>query len=208
MEKVGFVVALTGVISVLCGIYAARNAYKSYALVLAGTYLFQTLAIAMVISSMFGLEVGKWHFIIPIILAVVVWLMARLSFLWLWGSLTFVGLIILAGLGGTLADDITEVVNIKTIGVVYLVGLIAAFVLRKNARVLTVAVTTGYNVGAGLLLVLMALVSFDEVETYSIVSTLFILAGVAAGIYYQYKVDRRLLDGDATTAVVEAPSVA
>jgi hypothetical protein len=78
--------------------------------------------------------------------------------------------------------------------ITYAIALLTAFVLRKHGRVLTVGITSGYNVGMGLILVLMAVWSSDAYGSLFVTGALLVLAGVGAGIYYQYKVDRRLID--------------
>jgi hypothetical protein len=182
-----------GLICIASGLLSARMAYKSYALVLAVTYLFQTLAVSVVTASVFEMDFTWYHVAIPVIIAVIVWIMSKLNFLWLWGSLTLVGLILLASIG-MMADTITDVVTVPTVLITYAIALLTAFVLRKHGRVLTVGITSGYNVGMGLILVLMAVWSSDAYGSLFVTGALLVLAGVGAGIYYQYKVDRRLID--------------
>ena len=169
-------------------------AHKAYALVLAATYLFQTLAVSVMVSTMFKMDLAWYHVAIPVFLALVVWLMAKLNFLWLWGSLSLVGLILLAGVG-TMADSVADVVNVTTVMVTYLVALVATFILRKHGKVLVIGITSGYNLGVGLVLLLMAFWSASAYDSLFVIGALLVLAGVGAGIYYQYKIDRRLIDG-------------
>lgn len=195
MEDFILTFIITGVICIFCGVYAARNAHKSYGLVLAGTYLFQSLAIAILISALMKADLTIWTFAIPLALGVFVYLAARLNFLWLWGSITLVCLVILSGIGGLSGEKIGKVISIETIGLCYLIGLIAAIVLRKHGRVLVVAISSGYNVGVGLLVILLAILDLKKFEDIGPLMFVIVLAGISAGIYYQYKVDRRLIDG-------------
>lgn len=200
MENLGPVVALNGLICIACGVFASRYAFKSYALVLAGTYLFQTLAIALMSAALMGFEVGTLTLVIPLVIAIAVWITAKLNFLWLWGSLTLVGLIIFAGIAYTILDSPADAISAGPIGAVYGLALIATIILRKHGRVLIVGISSGYNVGIGLVLLSMLAVPSSAYETLIMLSVLVILGAVAAGIYYQYKIDRRLLEGVATAS--------
>lgn len=186
--------ALLGLMCIASGVFAARMAHKSYALVLAATYLFQTLAVSMMVATLFNMDLAWYHIAIPVVVAVAVWVMAKLNFLWLWGSLVLVGLILLAGVG-MMADSITDVLNVTTVLITYAVTLVATFVLREHGKVLVVGITSGYNLGIGLVLLLMAFWSTSAYDSLFGIGALLVLAGVGAGIYYQYKVDRRLIDG-------------
>lgn len=199
---------VTGIVCILAGVYAAKNAYKAYALVLAGTYYFQTTAIVLLVSALMRIDVSILSFVIPLVLAGIVWMAARLNFLWLWGSLTFVCMVILAGIGGISGEKIAKIITIETVGLCYLVGLIAAFILRKHGRVLVVSITSGYNVGAGLLMILMAVLSVDDFDVIGPLMFVVILSGIAAGIYYQYKIDRRLIDGETAPTTSVATDIA
>ena len=72
MGDYGLIAAITGIFCVVCGVFAARLAHKSYALVVAGTYLLQMLALGIVASAVMGIEITMWHFIVPTILAFIV----------------------------------------------------------------------------------------------------------------------------------------
>ena len=197
MGDYGLIAAITGIFCVVCGVFAARLAHKSYALVVAGTYLLQMLALGIVASAVMGIEITMWHFIVPTILAFIVFLTAKLTFLWLWGTLSLVGIILLGLIGSMVsADNIANVVNVKTLVLTYILALIGAIILRKHGRVLVVAITSGYNVGIGAVLMMMLAIDISDLSTIVLLMmAALVLLGVAGGIYYQYRIDRRLLDG-------------
>jgi hypothetical protein len=194
MGELGLMTTLTGLICILGGVVTAMNAHRAYAMVLAATFFCQSIALSVVMSALFKIDLTYWHVLVPLILAIVVYLMARLVVLWLWGAFTLVGLILLAGIGLSVASNIQDVVNVTTVGITYLLGLVAAIALKKHGKVLTIAVTSGYNVGIGLITIILSLVTVSSGETFALLIALFVLLGVIAGVYYQYKVDRRLLE--------------
>lgn len=194
MEDVALVAILIGLICILGGLVTATQAHRAYAAVLAGTYLCQTIALSVIMSMIMDVDITYWNFLIPAIIALIAYIMAKLVFLWLWGSLTLVGFVILGTLAMNVSNDPGDVITIATVGITFAVGLIGAIILRNHGKVITIGISSGYNVGIGIASILFAIISLKEAELLSLLMSVAVLGGVAVGIFYQYKVNRKLID--------------
>jgi hypothetical protein len=183
--------AILGIVCVLSGIAMARLSHKSYAIVLASGYFFVVLAMCVAFVDLLN-QSFEWYYIAgSVAVGAIVWLAAKASFLWLWSSIWMLCLALLLGIDAMVESSI---ISGMTVMIVFAVSLIMAILLRKHASVLVVAISSGYDVGIGLTLVLLAFLDSASYSTALTASAGIVLASVLAGIYYQYGIDRRLLE--------------
>lgn len=194
METLSITCVLGALFCIASGVIAARFAHKAYGLVLGGMYTAQLLALLVMADGIFHIGFPTWIYALPLIGGLLVWAASRMNFLWLWGSMTSVGWTVLIAIG-LMIDEPASMIGPKTMAIPLLGGLLAAIVLRKHGRVIIVGTATGLNVGSGLLLLAIAVLGLNEPRVLGYLAGLLPMIGVAGGLYYQYKIDRRLLLG-------------
>ncbi|MCO6466864.1 MAG: hypothetical protein J5I53_09635 [Bradyrhizobiaceae bacterium] len=198
---------LVGLLCIAVGVIAARVAHRAYALTLAGASTGQILVVGFLAISLMGeLDSKVTMIIIGVALAagLITWVTSRLKFLWLWSSLCMLLLFIVIGIMTLTGVDISRELADMAIWIMlgcFVASLGATFFLRAYAAPLIVGISTGINVGVGLGFVVIAILfksdaihKRDLIDVLPYVTILLALACIGAGIFYQLKIDTRLLE--------------